>query len=74
MAMTVGDLKKRLQGMDNSLQVVLSADAEGNSYSPLTVTLVGNYQAATTWHGEFTPGSSGELEGPVNALCLVPMN
>ena len=34
--MTVGDLRKKLEGVPDDVVVIMSKDGEGNSYSPAT--------------------------------------
>jgi hypothetical protein len=51
-ALTVGDIKKAISDLDDSLIVVLSKDEEGNSYSPLAVFSTDyNYTPIQTWRG-----------------------
>jgi hypothetical protein len=54
MSMTAGELRAALKGVDDDVLVVMSSDAEGNSFSPLSDTDVGQYhwQGETTWSGE----------------------
>jgi len=50
--MTVGDLIKQLEKLDSTKLVVLSKDAEGNTFSPLADiddTMV--YKAEASWYG-----------------------
>lgn len=50
---TVGELLKALEGVDPATAVVMSADAEGNNFSPLVeVDTNRRYQPYTTWSGE----------------------
>ena len=50
--MTVGELISKLSGIDPSLDVILSKDAEGNYYSPLTeVDAECIYTPETTYSG-----------------------
>lgn len=51
MAMTVGDLKAKLDELDDDRTVVLSSDPEGNKYSPLSDLWSGAY-VASSWGGE----------------------
>jgi hypothetical protein len=50
--MTVRELIAELSKLDPNRLVVMSSDAEGNSYSPLSGFWVGAYKAKTTWSGE----------------------
>lgn len=83
--MTVSDLINLLKTEDPSRIVVMSADGEGNNFSPLSGHSVGSYRADSTWSGEvglekLTPemekkGYSEEdvIEGK-RALVLWPTN
>jgi hypothetical protein len=79
--MTVKELQEILSSLDPDTVVVLSADSEGNNYSPLSSHSEGVYQAQTTWMGDFY--FNDELgdddyfqpEGEtVNAIVLWPVN
>ena len=73
---------------DQESVVVLSADAEGNSYSPLADTCNARYTAETTWRGDIymtheyivahaAEGFTEEDEAPadsVPAVCFWPVN
>lgn len=84
--MTVSALIKRLQVEDPKRIVVMSSDAEGNSYSPLSSLGTAAYRADTTWSGQIgleeltaadrKGGYSDEdlLEGGKPALVLYPTN
>lgn len=73
--MTVGELLFKLTELEDEqldYQVVMSKDAEGNSFSPLDEIVVGAYTPDSTWSGEFT-----DIEmpaGSTNAVCLWPVN
>lgn len=83
--MTVSELIEKLAGFDGSRLVVMSKDAEGNSYSPLSDFSTGAYAAESTWSGEVglealtdesrADGYSEEdvVDG-VSALVLWPVN
>ncbi len=51
--MTVAELIEELQKEDPSALVVMSKDAEGNSYSPLGDIGSGEYDPDTTYNGEW---------------------
>lgn len=54
--MKVKELIKKLKLEDENAEVILSADEEGNYYSPLEGTLgfgTGYYIPTNTWSGEF---------------------
>jgi hypothetical protein len=87
--MTVKELKKLLENVDDNRIVILQKDGEGNGYSPLEcIDDESNYRADSTWSGEvgyqkLTPelikqGYSDEDilsgDGAVPALILVPVN
>lgn len=88
--MTVKDLKKHLEACDDEDLVVMSKDAEGNSYSPLAGIGEQMYVAESTWNGvvyekELTPemqeqGFSEEdirkegEDGAVKCVTLWPTN
>lgn len=68
--MTVEELIEELKKMPSGALVVMSKDAEGNDYSPLTeVDGEGTYTADTTWSGEFEHYGQGKP-----AVCLWPVN
>ncbi len=50
--MNVADLIEQLQGLDPTTIVILSRDAEGNGYSPLSAIVDGYYLPETEWYGE----------------------
>jgi hypothetical protein len=55
MSMTAKELRKRLKGVPDDVVIVMSKDAEGNSYSPLAdTTPIGqyHYEASCTWAGD----------------------
>lgn len=41
--MTVKELKRRLEAMDDNMQIVVAHDAEGNEFSPLNDVGTGEY-------------------------------
>jgi hypothetical protein len=49
---TVGDLMDYLATQPRDRKVVLSKDAEGNGFSPLTEAAESMYAADSTWSGE----------------------
>lgn len=60
-AWTVSQLIAFLQRCDGDAVVVLSKDAEGNAYSPLSVTGTTYYIAETTWSGEINDEAIDEV-------------
>lgn len=87
--MTVADLIERLQNCNPEAFVVMSKDAEGNGYSPLSGAYEEIYVPDSTWSGETYPGRelTDELkedgyeeedvyDGPdaLDAVVLSPVN
>jgi len=50
--MKVRDLLEQLKDVDPEREIVMSKDAEGNGYSPLSSLWLGKYRAETTWYGD----------------------
>lgn len=73
--MTVGQLKEELAGMDDELIVVMSKDAEGNGYSPLSGVETAVYEAESNWSGEVHEEDDEDLY-PDTRRCVVlgPVN
>lgn len=76
--MRVGKLKEILNELDDSVLIVMSSDAEGNSYSPLAGWWEGIYVPDSTWSGSvYDPddeeyGEYGEPEEAEDAEpCVV---
>lgn len=85
--MNVGQLRAELEGLSDDMIVVISKDAEGNHFSPLTESGQSMYLPTTTWFGDTYPtpeqiansafGYTEEDEAPedsVRALVLWPVN
>lgn len=75
--MKVADLKILLARYPDNFEVILSADGEGNNFSPLDEVVGGMYEAANTWTGEFYHQDVVETMDPPyvnNAICLWPTN
>ena len=85
--MTVGELVELLLGEpDQTREVIMAKDAEGNDYSPLHGSWCGKYRADTTWSGDVgLEGLDDELrqrgytdedvmDDGVPALILTPVN
>lgn len=49
---TVGELSDLLASFPRGTRIILSADSEGNSYSPLASAGEGMYRAESTWSGD----------------------
>lgn len=78
-AMTVRELMELLATLPADLPVVLSKDAEGNRFSPLSDWSAGRYEPDSTWSGEFYTwedhaGTKEIAIGDSNAICLWPVN
>ena len=79
MKMTIAELKEYLNQFNDDDVVIMSKDAEGNSFSPLSDGESGRYIAETTWSGEFHD-STAALNGWINeddgigSVCLYPIN
>lgn len=89
MALTVGDLKQLLDTLPDELPVVISSDAEGNSFSPLIELSLQKYLEHSDWSGELVDESDhGDfIDEPLDefdfdsgeylvydVLCLWPIN
>jgi hypothetical protein len=66
--LTVGDLKRIIGGLPDHLEVIVSKDAEGNSYSPMEGVYKGIYEPETKWSGDFI----GDEEDP-EAIAIFPV-
>lgn len=69
--MTVHELIEELLKLRPDTQVLISRDAEGNSFSPLSGFSKGYYFEETTWSGEFEEGSSNDNED-YDAIAFFP--
>jgi hypothetical protein len=56
---TVAELIAKLSEFPGDLPVILSQDAEGNGFSPLSSLGHGYYDAENTWSGDFYPEPTG---------------
>lgn len=89
MTLTIGDLKELIKDLPDTMQVIMSSDGEGNSFSPLDSHAVGKYTPESTWQGEWWQDPTGEpgfnpedwdeedLTAPedgVDAICFWPVN
>lgn len=84
--MKVRELLEQLKGVDPEREIVMSKDAEGNGYSPLSSLWEGRYRAETTWYGDVgleiltaedrQRGYTDEdvIDDGVPAVILVPTN
>jgi len=77
--MKVKELIEILKSVNPELDVVMSKDAEGNSYSPLSDFSFGVYEPESTWSGDFDiyideDGTACYTEEESNAICLWPVN
>lgn len=89
MNITVKELKKLLENVDENRIVILQNDAEGNGYSPLAgIDDESNYRAYSTYSGEvgyekltaalrkqgYSDGDVVSGDGAEPALILFPIN
>jgi hypothetical protein len=81
--MKVRELIEELQKENPEAEVIMSSDAEGNSYSPIYGFEVGRYQAENAWSGTFYGqrdlDPDDEYYSPpegdsIEALALFPTN
>ncbi len=77
--MTVKELRDMLAKEDDDRIVVMSRDAEGNSYSPLSEFGTCAYCAETTWSGYIDDETIGDgdddtIGDGVPALVMYPVN
>jgi len=71
--MTIKELILHLQEIEKlsgNLDIVMSKDGEGNSYSPCYQIYTGTYVPKTTWSGLL----SDDLDQDVNCVVLFPTN
>ncbi len=77
--MKVKKLKELLKEYPDDFDVILSSDAEGNSYSPLADAGPGHYEPVNTYSGEWTCYANDDGEhflslAQSNSICLGPKN
>lgn len=72
MSMTVKELIAELSELPPNALVVMSRDAEGNGYSPLSTLDTCHYTAETTWRGEIDDDEDPHPDG-INAVALWPV-
>jgi len=84
--MTKKELLEMLEEYPEDTLIILSADGEGNSYSPLAGYCDGLYKADSTWSGEFISDddeayyreedgwTDADFEDCVPAVVLWPTN
>ena len=70
--MKIKDLIKKLQEYDQDLMVVMSKDAEGNEFSPLSDVTTELYEADSKWSGKIL-SNKNESYKP-NCITLWPVN
>lgn len=58
--MNVGELRKAIEGVADDVIVVMSADSEGNDYSPLNEVSIGRYHyyPHSSWSGDIITNES----------------
>jgi len=73
--MTVSDLIELLQAFPGETQVVMSADAEGNAFSPLDEAELARYLPDSTWSGELVDDWEDDPDDKtIPAVFLWPVN
>jgi hypothetical protein len=72
---TVDQLLIWLEEYPGDTPIVMSKDAEGNGFSPLSDVSATHYMADTTWSGEChdQDDGAGDEDG-VGVVCLWPVN
>lgn len=75
--MTVKELRDLLKDVDGDVLVIMSKDGEGNGYSPLADTNLGQYlyEADTTWSGDLIDVDEADADTEaVPCVVLWPTN
>lgn len=76
--MTVGQLREQLEQLPEELIIVMSKDAEGNGYSPLSSVERALYSAESNWSGEVHDEEDPEdvdlWPDTVRCIVLGPVN
>ena len=76
--MKVKELINKLKELDGELEVILSRDSEGNSYSPIWNCMEGFYFPSTSYSGEIYMDEdykdNPELEEGERAIVFFPSN
>jgi hypothetical protein len=75
--MKVKDLKKILENLSDDTKIILSKDAEGNDFSPLSDYSIGVYVPDSTWSGEMFHDEDIKdcgLEKEPHSIVLWPVN
>jgi len=72
--MKVKELIEELGKYDPDMLLVMSKDAEGNRYSPLSGLFDGHYVPSNTWSGDILDEEDEISEDAVPALVLCPVN
>jgi len=76
--MTVKELIENLRSIDPETKIVMSKDAEGNGFSPLSeIDPAAWYQAETTWSGDVLHPDDydpDDAEGLEKVVCFWPVN
>ena len=70
--MKIKDLIKDLIDLDPDLDIVISKDSEGNQFSPFDEFTIGQYEAESSWSGDFDDSADCEINP--NAVCFWPIN
>lgn len=72
--LTVKELKDILEKYPDEFKVILSADAEGNSFSPVSEVEPAMYVDETDWFGYVITGEDLEPGESHDCLVLWPVN
>jgi len=72
--MKVSELIAALKELPQEHQVIMSCDAEGNSFSPACEIGTYLYVPTTTWDGDIINKEDFEDGDEENAVCLWPTN
>lgn len=76
--MKVEELLNLLEGVNPELEIILSKDGEGNSFSKLYDITFGNFQDISSWEVEFSMADHEAhnllSEEKSNSICLWPIN
>lgn len=69
--MTKEELIKKLQAIPGNPEIIMSRDAEGNSYSPFGQEVQGKYMPENRWSGDFYGGDDAP-EKATDCICFFP--
>lgn len=78
--MKVAELKQLLEDFDDNDTVIIPADADGTTYSPVGEITTGYYFSESEWSGDFVSQEDADgdedvsIEESESAVCLWPSN